>query len=473
MKSWVVIGCGIIVAGCVSMAPVYHRPETSVAQTWPDGSPPPIAGAATSLPADRLGWRAYFTDPRIQQLIELALANNRDLRVTILNIETDRAQYQIQRAALFPTIDAVGSGTYERVPGSASPTTRYTNENTTSATVGFTSYELDFFGRIRSLKNKALEEYFATEQARLSSQLTLVGEVVSDYLTLAADGESLRLAEDTLISQRASYDLTKQMFGAGDATLLSLRQAESTVDSARVSVASYKTTVAQDYDALVLIVGTPIPTGIVTQTLPQLLSSLDELPADIPSVVLQRRPDVLESEHTLKADNANIGAARAAFFPTITLTGSAGSTSPALSGLFKAGTFVRSIEPQISLPIFDAGSNRASLRVANVQRDIDIAQYQRTIQSAFHDVADALAQRANIGEQLAGQRALVDADADSYRLSEALFRNGIDSYLDLLVSQQTLYAAQQSLIAVRLTRLQNLVTLYKVLGGGALENNAP
>ena len=297
--------------------------------------------------------------------------------------------------------------------------------------------------------------------------------MVSDYLTLAADGESLRLAEDTLISQRASYDLTKQMFDAGDATLLSLRQAESTVDSARVSVASYKTTVAQDYDALVLIVGTPIPTGIVTQTLPQLLSSLDELPADIPSVVLQRRPDVLESEHTLKADNANIGAARAAFFPTITLTGAAGSTSAALSGLFKAGTFERSIEPQISLPIFDAGSNRASLRVANIQRDIDIAQYQRTIQSAFHDVADALAQRANIGEQLAGQRALVEADADSYRLSEALFRNGIDSYLDLLTSQQTLYSAQQSLITVRLTRLENLVTLYKVLGGGALENNAP
>lgn len=470
MKHFAAIGTAAILAGCVSMAPTYHRPPPAIAQTWPDGSPPTVP-SGPSLPADQVGWRSYFADPRIQRLIELALANNLDLRVAIFNIETARAQYQIQRAELFPTINAVGSATYERVPGSTSPTTRYLNENTTSATVGFTSYELDFFGRIRSLKNEALQKYFSTEQARISSQITLIGEVVADYLNLAADGESLHLAEDTLVSQRASYGLTQRMFEVGSATLLSLRQAESTVDSARVNVASYKTTVAQDYDALVLIVGTPIPADLVTRTLPQLLSSLDDLPADIPSAVLQRRPDVLESEHTLEAANANIGAARAAFFPTITLTGAAGTTSPSLSGLFKAGTFVRSIEPQISLPLFDAGSNRANLRVANTERDVDIAQYQQVIQTAFRDVSDALAQRANIGEQLAGQTALVDADADSYRLSEALFRNGIDSYLDLLVSQQTLYSAQQSLITTRLTRLQNLVTLYKVLGGGALENS--
>jgi multidrug efflux system outer membrane protein len=462
-------------SGCVSMAPHYRRPAPAVAQTWPTGPAYDslnIAGTADGKPVDGLGWRQFFSDPQLRELIAVTLANNLDLRVAVLNIEVARAQYRIQRAALLPTINASGSATYERLPGALSATQVPESERYFTAAVGFSSYELDLFGRVRSLKDQALQTYFSTEAARTTSQISLIGEVATAYLTRAADGERLALAERTLVSQRASYDLTRRVYEAGEDTLLDLRQAETLVDTARSDVATYTTQLAQDDNNLTLLAGTAIPTDLAARTLPELLSSIAPLPADMSSAVLQRRPDILESEHTLRAANANIGAARAAFFPKISLTGSYGAASASLGDLFKHGSLDASFSPEITLPIFDAGANRASLRVAEADRDIDLAQYQQTIQTAFREVADALADRGTIDERMAAQTALVEASADSYRLSEALFRNGQDSFLQVLDSQRSLYTAQQNLITTHLAKLDNLVTLYKVLGGGAFENTA-
>jgi multidrug efflux system outer membrane protein len=457
---------------CVSMAPTYHRPAPAVPQAWPVGPAYAQPVDAGRDDAAQLGWRQYFADPHLQTLIELTLANNLDLRVAVLNIEVAQAQYRIQRAAFFPVINADGSVTQERIPAALSPTLRPESARLYEASVGFSSYELDLFGRVRSLKDQALQQYFSTEQARISTQISLIAEVVSAYLALAADGERLSLARQTLASQQASYQLTSRTYDAGEATLLDLRQAETLVDSARVDVASYTTQVAQDDNALTLLAGTPVPADVVTETLPQLLSSIAPLPAGVPASVLQRRPDILESEHLLQAANANIGAARAAFFPSITLTGTYGAASFALSDLFRPASRSTLLEPQITLPIFDAGTNRANLRIAKADRDIGLAQYQHAIQTAFREVADALAQRGTIDEQVAANSALVEAAADSYRLSDALFRDGVDSFLEVLDSQRSLYTAQQALISVHLAKLDNLVTLYMVLGGGALESSS-
>jgi multidrug efflux system outer membrane protein len=454
------------------MAPKYHRPEPAVAQAWPSGPAYAMPVGGSGATAAGLGWRQFFIDANLQTLIALTLANNLDLRVAVLDIEQARAQYRIQRAALFPVIDADGSATRERLPAVLSPTGMPLTANIFTASVALSSYEIDFFGRVRSLKDQALQQYFSTVQARAAAQISLIGEVVTAYLTLAADAERLALARQTLASQASSYQLTKRMYELGEAALLDLEQAETLVDSARVDVATYIAQVAQDENALTLLAGTPIPAEVVPTTLPQLMSSIAPLPEGIPSSVLQQRPDILESEHTLRAANANIGAARAAFFPSITLTGSYGSASASLGDLFKHGSLNTSLEPQITLPIFDAGANRARLGVAKAERDIDLAQYQQAIQTAFREVADGLADRGTIDERLAAQSALVEAAEESYRLSDALFRRGIDSFLQVLDSQRSLYTAQQSLITLHLAKLTNLVTLYKVLGGGVLENTS-
>jgi len=474
-RFWLAPFLAATLTSCMSMAPHYQRAAPAVAQTWPTG------GAYSSLelpaegngnPVDAIGWRQFFADPQLRELITLTLANNLDLRVAVLNIEVAQAQYRIQRAALLPTIDASGSATYSRSPAVLSATGAPESERYFTAAVGFSSYELDLFGRVRSLKDQALQQYFSTEQARTSTKISLIGEVVTAYLTRAADGERLALAEKTLASQRASYDLTRQVYEAGESTLLDLRQAETLVDSARSDVATYTTQLAQDDNALTLLAGATIPTDLAPKTLPELISSIAPLPANLSSSVLQRRPDILESERTLRAANAYIGAARAAFFPSILLTGSYGAASASLGDLFKHGSLDTSFAPTITLPIFDAGANRARLRVAKADRDIDLAQYQQTIQTAFREVADALAERGTIDEQMAAQTALVEASTDSYRLSEALFRNGEDSFLQVLDSQRSLYTAQQNLITTHLAKLDNLVTLYKVLGGGALDDTA-
>jgi multidrug efflux system outer membrane protein len=331
--------------------------------------------------------------------------------------------------------------------------------------VGFSSYELDFFGRIRSLKARALEQYLATEQAQRSIQISLVSEIAGAYLNLAADRERLRLAQDTLDSQESTYELILRRFEIGDASELDLRQAQTRVDSARVDIAKYTGLTALDENALNLFAGTPVPEELLPRELGT-IAMLEDIRAGIPSAVLQRRPDILQAENQLKAANANIGAARAAFFPSIILTSFYGTMDSQLSGLFKSGSSGWSFTPQITLPIFDTGRNMANLDAAKADRDIYVAQYEKAIQTAFREVADALAQRGTLLDQMEAQESLVDATAASYRLFDSRYRNGMDGYLAVLDSQRSLYGAQQELIAIRRARLANLVTLYKVLGGG-------
>jgi outer membrane protein, multidrug efflux system len=452
--------------GCASMAPEYTRPEAPVPSEWPSG---PSYKESEAKPGDRIAadipWQEFFIDGELQELIALALENNRDLRIAALNIEKSQALYRIQRADLFPAVNAAGSAVEARTPGVLSATGHALTTHQYSVNLWVSAYELDLFGRVRSLKDKALEEFFASEAARRSMQISLVAEVASNYLTLAADRELLKIAKDTFVSQQTSYNLIKRRFEAGASSELDLRQAQTSVDSARVDIARFTSQVAQDENALALVIGSRVPTDLLPSGLSE-ITALKELSAGLPSEVLQRRPDIMQAEHLLKAANANIGAARAAFFPSITLTTSIGLSSDQLSGLFKGGTGTWSFAPQITLPIFDAGRNQANLKVSEVDREIFLAQYEKAIQGAFREVADALAQRGTIGDQLEAQQSLTDANATSYRLSQARYEKGIVSYLNVLDSQRSLYRAQQGLISVRLSQLVNLVTLYKVLGGG-------
>jgi multidrug efflux system outer membrane protein len=462
-------------SGC-SLMPAYQRPASPVPAVYPVVGGSDAAGAASSAAtAADIAWRDFFADPRLQQLITLALDNNRDLRVAVLNIEQSRAQYRIQDAASLPTVNASGSGSAGRTPVDLSPTRQAGITRQYSATLGFSAYELDLFGRVRSLNAQALQQFLATEEARRSTHISLVAEVANDYLTLAADQERLKLAQRTLQSQRDSYALTQRKAELGVASDLALRQAQTSVESARVDVARYTSQIAQDRNALALVVGAPIPDAWLPTGLDDALAALgawgtsgsrNDLPAGLPSTLLLRRPDVLQAEHQLQAANANIGAARAAFYPRISLTANAGTSSSALSGLFKGGSGSWTFAPQVSLPIFDGGSNRANLDLAQIDRDISVARYEKAIQTAFREVADSLAVRDTVQGQLDAQTALVQAWAESYRLSEARFQRGADSYLQLLDAQRSLYAAQQNLIGTQLTRVGNLVTLYKVLGGG-------
>jgi len=469
--SGIVVAVFLILSGC-TMAPKYTRPAAPMPEQWPSGpayksNAPDRTEAPDKKNITEITWRDFYADAKLQKLIESALENNRDLRIAALNIERSRALYGIQFADLFPTINAVGSGLEQRVPSSVSTTGQSMLVRQYSVNLGFSAFELDLFGRVRSLKDAALEQFLATEEARRSAQISLMAEVAGDYLLLAADRERLKIAQDTLVSQQTSYDLMKSRFEAGASSELDLRQAQTSVDAARVDIARYTTLVAQDENALALVVGKAVPSDLLPTSLAS-VNDFDYLNAGLQSDVLQRRPDVVQAEHILKAANANIGAARAAFFPRITLTSSVGLSSNELSSLFKGGAAYGawSFAPQVILPIFDMGRNMSNLKVSEVDRELYLAQYEKTIQRAFREVADALAQRGTIDDQLNAQLSLTDATAQSYRLSEARYRFGVASYLNVLDSQRALYNAQQGLISVRLARLVNMVTLYKVLGGG-------
>lgn len=456
----------VLLAGC-SLAPVYERPGAPVMQSWPSGAAYKTAPApADAKPASDIEWREYFIDERLRKVIALALANNRDLRVSTLNIEKARAQYNIERAAYLPKLSASVSQTAARTPSTMTANGEAAISHQYTGGLGVAAYELDLFGKVRSLSEAGLQSYLGTEEARRAAQISLVAEVANGYLTLMADQERLRLAQDTLKSQQTSYDLSKQRFQAGASSGIDIYDAQTSVEAARSDVAVYTAQVAIDQNALTLLVGSVVPAELLPQGELAAVSKLAELPAGLPSDVLQRRPDVLEAEHALIAANANIGAARAAFFPSISLTASAGSASTTLSGLFKAGTASWSFIPQISLPIFDGGVNRANLGIAKVNRDISVAQYEKSIQTAFREVADALAQSGTLDERMDAQQALVNAASKSFSIHEARYKKGAESYLDSLVSQRTLYAAQQNLITARLSKASNAVTLYKVLGGG-------
>ena len=450
--------------GC-TMAPQYSRPDAPVPSEWPTGpayeetKPSPSVPAAMELP-----WREFIPDENLRKVIEAALNNNRDLRIAALNVERARAYYGIQRAELLPSVNAAGSMYKERIPADLSSTgSAYTAERY-DVNLGIASWEIDFFGRIRNLKDAALEQYLATEEARRSAQIMLVSSIAQVYMALAADKEAFQLVTSTLKTQEDFYRLIKKRADVGMASELDLRRAQSQVDSARGDFARYTQLVAQDENALNLLVGSPVSPELLPADLKNVTPPRD-ISAGLSSAALLSRPDILAAEHRLKGASANIGAARAAFFPRITLTASAGTASDELSGLFKSGSGTWLFSPQIVVPIFDARTWSA-YEVTKVEKEISIAQYEKAIQTAFREVADALAERGTVNQRLAAQLSLVDAMAVTYQLSEARYNKGIDSYLSVLDAQRSLYGAQQGLIMLRLAGINNLITLYKALGGG-------
>jgi multidrug efflux system outer membrane protein len=450
-------------AGC-TLTPKYTRPQAPVPADWPIGAAYKEAKAANGDAVAGPNWQNFFVDEKLRKVIELAIANNRDLRIAALNIEKTRAIYQIQRSELLPKVNASATASKERVPGILSGAGHSQTTELYNVNLGISSWELDFFGRIRSLKDQALEQYLATEQARNSAQISLVAEVASAYLTLAADRELKKLAHDTLTAQEATYTLIQRRFDVGASSELELRQVQTQVDAARVDIARYSGQVAADENLLTLLVGSSISASLLPTDM-NMVVVMNDIAPGLPSDVLQHRPDILQAEHLLKGANANIGAARAAFFPRIALTTSIGTTSDELSGLFKSGSDTWLFAPQITVPIFDSRV-RGGFEVVKAEHAIFLAQYEKAIQNAFREVADALVQRQTVTDQLDAQSSLAKAAAQAYFLSNARYTKGIDSYLSVLDSQRSMYGAQQGLITIRLIRLTNLATLYKVLGGG-------
>jgi multidrug efflux system outer membrane protein len=460
----------VSMAGC-SLQPVYERPAAPVDAAYPTGEAykaPDVKADSAAPPAVDTGWRDFLTDPRLQRLVEIALANNRDLRVAALNVAQMQAQYRIQRAAQFPQVSAFAGSTSSRTPASVSPThsVDVTHDYSVGASV---AWELDFFGRLQSLKDQALQQYFATAQARKAFEILLVAEVADEYLTLLADDDLIAVTQKTLDSAQASYQLTLVQLQNGIGTDLAASQAESVVEQAKTNYAAQDRARAQTENALVLLLGQPLPADLPA---PVALGAqtLADIPADLPSDLLTRRPDIKQAEATLRGANANIGAARAAFFPSIRLTGSVGTESAALAGLFKGGSLAWSFLPSITLPIFNAGQLKAELDVATVQKDIDIAQYEKAIQTAFREVADGLAARGTYDDEVAALERYTQAEQRSLDLSELRFHNGVDTYLNVLTAQTALYDAQLTQVSVRLARLTNLVDLYRSLGGGWIEH---
>jgi multidrug efflux system outer membrane protein len=440
-----------------SFAPKYERPAAPVPAQFADAAG---TGAAA---ADR-GWREVFADPRLQRLIGLALANNRDLRVAALNVELVQAQYRIQRSALLPTVGASAGVEWSGTKDDAS--TAY------SVGVGVSSYEIDLWGRVRSLQAAALEEYLATQEAQRATHLSLVAEVVSQYLRERAFDEQRALAEQTLLSVSEFADITARLMEAGQRSDLDVRTAEAQVNAAKAEIARLRRAQAQAQNALSVLIGQPLPADLPAAPPLEAQAIVADLPAGLSSELLTRRPDILAAEHSLKSANANIGAARAAFFPQISLTAFAGLASSALSDLFTGGAFRWSVAPQASLPIFTGGRNAANLDVAKVRKRIEIVRYEQAIENAFREVADALVARATYDQQLEAQVARAKAEQARYDISQSRYQSGIESYLAVLNAQQDLYATQQQLIELRFARLANLAQLYRALGGGWAEGAA-
>ncbi len=508
------LGAPLVLSGCMSLAPTFEQPSLPVQDTLEHAkstaaiSPDQEAAIRVDAQAGPMAWQEFIGEPRLRELIKQALDNNRDLRVAVLSIEKARAQYGIERSNLFPSVAATGAGSRSRTADDLTAAGRSNVSGQYTAQLGFSSYEIDFFGRVRNLNEAALEEFLRVGENRRSVQLSLIAEVANAWLALDADARRLMLARETLRTRQEALTLTEKTHELGAANGLTLAQTRTTVDSARVDVGTYTSQLARDRNALALLVGdsvhpsllppsmelvaAPTPTippttapsissttaqatsaevrrvdrlASVRVSLPQPAAALLSVPEDLPSSVLLNRPDVRAAEHTLRGSHANIGAARAAFFPSITLTAAAGVGSNALSNLFDGGNGMWSFMPQIRLPIFDAGRNRANLRVAEVARDTAVAQYEKSVQTAFREVSDALADRSTLDERIHAQRSLVASTQQALELSDARYRLGADSYLSVLDAQRSLYAAQQAQITLQLAEQINRITLYKVLGG--------
>jgi NodT family efflux transporter outer membrane factor (OMF) lipoprotein len=439
-----------LLAGC-SFIPTYERPAAPVAAAFPQAS----SDAGTAAAA--LAWTDFLPDARLRALVDIALQNNRDLRVAVLNVEQTRALLGVQRADRWPSVNGIAAAS--RAPNS-------TGVQTTTYTLGVSvaAFELDLFGRVKSLSEAALARYLASDEGRRAAQVSLIAAVASADLALRADDELLEVTQRTLASREEGQKLIRVRFEGGVSAEPELRSGESLVAAARASLIALQRQRGLDLNALVLLLGQPLPEALPVATGLNDLRFAD-LPAGLPSEVLLQRPDVRQAEQTLIAANANIGAARAAFFPRITLTGSAGFASTQLSGLFDntAWTFA----PQLLQPLFDAGRNRDNLAATRAAHDIAVAQYEKAIQVAFREVADALAGRATLGEQLAAQHAQADAEARRLELAELLYRGGVATQLDRLDAERATLAARQAVVQLQLARLQNAVQLYRVLGGGA------
>ena len=461
------LALAMTLAGCMSLAPNYERPAAPVTQAFPDV--PKAATAPTGPMADEapasLAWQRFFADARLRGLIGQALVNNRDLRIAVANIEQARAQFRITRADRLPTVGVAVTG-QRQTTGEDRPI-----DSIYQAGLAVSAFELDLFGRVRNLSDAALAQYLATEEARKTTQIALISSVANAYLQLLADEELLAITLQALGTRQESMRLTQLRFDNGVSSRIELQQARSLVETALTTLAAQQRQRAQDINLLTLLVGGPVGESPAGTTLAA--TELPDLPAGLPSDLLINRPDIRSAELGLIAANANIGAARANFFPRITLTGSVGSASTELSGLFKSGSFGWTFAPQAILPIFDYGRNTAVLGSARAGRDIAVAQYERAIQTAFREVADALAGQATFSEQLRAQRAVAEAEADRFNLADLRYKNGAASYLDLLDAQRSLFQAQQAAVQANLHRLQNQVTLYRVLGGGWSEPAAP
>ena len=454
----------IFMGGC-SLAPNYTQPAAPIPAEWPQGpSYKDSRNTAEAQAAWNLSWQAFFTDPKLQQIIETALNNNRDLRLALLNVEKAAALYGIQKAELFPSINAAGVMSSQRIPADLSSSGAARTQDQYSVNLGVASWEIDFFGRIRSLKDSALENYLATDEARRSAQILLIAATAGAYLNLAADRENLNLAKTTLQTQQDVYRIINRRYEVGLANEVDVNRSQTQVDTARGDIARFTQQIALDENALNLLLGSPAPAEVLSASLSDILEP-QAVSSGISSEILLNRPDILAAEHRLKGANANIGAARAALFPRIALTTSVGTASSNLSGLFGSGSGTWSFAPQIVTPIFDARLWSA-YDAARIESEIALTSYQKAIQVAFREVADALAVNGTVGEQLSAQQSLVNAVEIIYSRSELRYQKGIDSYLSVLDAQRTLNSARQGLIALRLARLANQVRLFAVLGGG-------
>lgn len=477
-RALVIVAAGSALAAC-TLEPPYVRPTPAIPQTWPAGAAYPSSQAGASAePLPSLSYREVFRDPHLQAIIDRALAGNQDLRAAMANVEIARAQYRVQRAQLLPSIEATAGATESHGPitvGGSNGTQTRLSQTARSyvADVGFTAFELDLFGRLRSLSHAAQAQYLASEAGVRAARLTLVGETAAAYLTLAADRSLLAIAEDTQTSAGKTVELTRARLAGGIAPRTDVRQAETLLEQAQSDVASLTTQVAQDRNALELLVGGPVADDELPGSVEEVDGRLAEVPAGLDSHILLRRPDVVEAEYRLRAANAQIGAARAAFFPAISLTGLAGAASPQLSALFAGRNSTWQVGGNVAQTLFAGGANVGNLALAKGERDLAVAQYQKSVQTAFREVADALARRGTIKDQLTAQTGLEAAATDSYNLEVARYREGVDPYLNTLDAQRTLYGARRSLAATRLIEAANLVTLYQSLGGDQLVDALP